>query len=50
LQEFYTALLARWMRAEMARLALARKIATDVLVMWKRGVYFNAQHLKPQTA
>jgi transposase len=50
LQEFYAALLAKGMRAEMARLTLARKIATIVLVVWKRGVCFDAQSLKPQTA
>ena len=49
-QEFYTALLAKGMRAEMARLTLARKIATIVLIVWKKGVSFDAQHLKPQTA
>jgi transposase len=50
LQEFYAALLAKGMRAEMARLTLARKIATIILVVWKRGVCFDAQFLKPQTA
>jgi hypothetical protein len=49
-QVFYAALLAKGMRAEMARLTLARKIATIVLVVWKRGVCFDAQSLKPQTA
>jgi hypothetical protein len=49
-QEFYTALLAKGMRPEMARLTLARKIATIVLIVWKKGVCFDAQHLKPQTA
>src|ERR1700681_1769444 len=49
-QEFYAVLLAKGMRAEMARLTLARKIATIVLMVWKRGVCFDAQHLKPQTA
>jgi transposase len=49
-QEFYTALLAKGIRPEMARLTLARKIATIVLVVWKRGVCFDAQSLKPQTA
>jgi hypothetical protein len=49
-QEFYTALLAKGMRPEMARLTLARKIATIVLIVWKRGVRFDAQYLKPQTA
>ena len=49
-QEFYTALVAKGMRPEMARLTLARKIATIVLIVWKRGVSFDAQYLKPQTA
>jgi transposase len=49
-EEFYAALLTKGMRPEMARLTLARKIATIVLIVWKRGVCFDAQHLKPQTA
>jgi transposase len=49
-QEFYTALLTKGIRPEMARLTLARKIATIVLIVWKRGGCFDAQHLKPQTA
>jgi len=49
-QEFYAALVAKGIRPEMARLTLARKIATIVLIVWKRGVCFDAQHLKPQTA
>ena len=49
-QEFYTALLTKGIRPEMARLTLARKIATIVLIIWKRGACFDAQHLKPQTA
>jgi transposase len=49
-QECYTALVAKGMRPEMARLTLARKIATIVLIVWKRGVCFDANHLKPQTA
>ena len=48
-QGFYAALLAKGMRPEMARLTLARKIATIVLIVWKRGVCFDANHLKPQT-
>src|SRR6202161_4511305 len=48
--EFYAELLAKGMRPEMARLTLARKITTIVLIVWKRGVSFDAQHLKPQTA
>jgi transposase len=48
--EFYAALVGKGMRPEMARPTLARKIATIVLIVWKRGVCFDAQHLKPQTA
>jgi len=49
-QEFYAGLVAKGMRPEMARLTLARKIATIVLIVWKRGVCFDANHLKPQAA
>ena len=45
---FYTALLTKDLRPEMARLTLARKIATIVLIVWKRGASFDAQHLEPQ--
>ncbi len=47
LAEFYAVLVAKGMRPEMARLTLARKIATIVLIVWKRGVCFDAHHLKP---
>ena len=49
-EEFYAALLIKGMRPAMARLTLARKIATIVLIVWKKGVCFDAQHLKPETA
>jgi transposase len=49
-REFYDALVARGIRPEMARLTLARKIAAITLIVWKKGVRFEAQHLKPQTA
>ena len=49
-QEFYAALVAKGMRPEMARLTLARKIAAITLIVWKKGVCFDAQYLKPQTA
>ena len=49
-QEFYAALLTQGMRPEMARLTLARKMATIVWTVWKRGVSFDAKYLKPQTA
>jgi transposase len=50
LQEFYNALVAKGMRPEMARLTLARKIAAIALTIWKKGVSFDAEQLKPQTA
>ena len=49
-QEFYDALVAKGIKPEMARLTLARKIAAITLVVWKKGVRFDANHLKPQTA
>jgi transposase len=49
-QEFYAALIAKGIKPEMARLTLARKIAAITLVVWKKGVRFDAQYLKPQTA
>ena len=49
-QQFYAALVAKGMRPEMARLTLTRKIATIVLIVWKKGVNFDAQYLKSQTA
>jgi hypothetical protein len=48
--EFYAELAAKGIRPEMARLTLARKMVAIVLIVWKRGVRFDAQHLKPQTA
>jgi transposase len=49
-QEFYTALVAKGIKPEMARLTLARKIAAITLTVWKKGVRFDAKYLKPQTA
>jgi transposase len=49
-QEFYAALVAKGMRPEMARPTLARKIAAITLIVWKKGVSFDAPHLKPQSA
>jgi transposase len=49
-EPFYAALVAKGIRPEMARLTVARKIATIVLLVWKKGVCFDAQYLKPQTA
>jgi hypothetical protein len=36
--DFYTALLAKGMKPTMARLTLARKIATITLLVWKKAV------------
>jgi hypothetical protein len=44
-RDFYTALLARGMNPPMARLTLARKIAAITLIVWKKGVCFDAQQL-----
>jgi transposase len=49
-QQFYTALVARGMKPAMARLTLARKIAAITLIVWKKGVCFDAEHLKQQAA
>jgi transposase len=49
-QEFYAALVARGMKPAMARLTLARKIAAITLLVWKKGVRFDAEHLKQQAA
>ena len=49
-QEFYAALLAKGMKSAMARLTLARKIAAITLIVWKKGVRFDAEHLKQQAA
>jgi transposase len=49
-KEFYAALLAKGMKPPMARLTLARKIAAITLIVWKKGVRFDAEHLKPQAA
>jgi len=48
--EFYTALLTKGRKPTMARLTLARKIATITLMVWKKGVCFDAQQLKRQAS
>jgi transposase len=50
LQEFYAARVAQGIKPELARLTLARKIASLTLNLWKKGERFNAQHLKAQAA
>ena len=48
--EFYENLLKKGMRAEMARLTLARKIAAITLQVWKKGEAFDAEYVKSQAA
>jgi hypothetical protein len=50
LYDFYVGLLEKGMRPTMARLTLARKIATITLTMWKKGVDFDAKQLNRQAA
>lgn len=49
-RSFYEARLARGMKPHMARLTLARKMAAITLLVWKKGVCFDAEHLKQQAA
>jgi len=49
-QNFYEARLAQGMKPSMARLTLARKIAAITLLVRKKGVRFDAEHLKQQAA
>jgi len=50
LYDFYVALLEKGMRPTMARLTLARKIATITLIIWKKGVDFDAKELQQRAA
>ena len=50
LRDFYVAWVEKGMRPTMARLTLARKIATITLTMWKKGVGFDPQQLPRQAA
>jgi transposase len=49
-QKFYEARIANGMKPPMARLTLARKIAAITLLVWKKGVRFDAEQLKQQAA
>ena len=49
-QEFYDARIASGMKPAMARLTLARKIAAITLLVWKKGVCFDAKQVKQQAA
>ena len=48
--DFYVALVEKGMRPTMARLTLARKMATITLTIWKKGVEFDAKELNRQAA
>ena len=48
MQDFYLARVAQGMQPTMARLTLARKIATITLTMWKKGANFDPQQLHRQ--
>ena len=49
-KEYYEGLLQGGMRAEMARLAVARKLAATVLAVWKSGESFNEQLIMRKAA
>jgi transposase len=48
LRDFYSARVETGMRPTMARLTLARKIASITLTMWKKGASFDPQQLRRQ--
>jgi transposase len=50
LQDCYQRMLAKGIKPAMARLTLARKIATIVLTLWKKGESFDPKKLKTQAA
>ena len=50
LHDFYIARVEKGMRPTMARLTLARKIASITLTVWKKGVGFDPQLLHRQAA
>jgi transposase len=50
LYDFYVALLEKGGRPTMARLTLARKIASITLTVWKKGVDFDPKQLHRQAA
>jgi len=50
LRDYYQGLITKGIRPEMARLTLARKMATMALILWKRGERFDPTELQPQAA
>jgi hypothetical protein len=49
-QDLYEGLLAKGMKPELARITIARKIASVTLTLWKKGGRFDAGYVKPQAA
>jgi len=49
LRDFYQAMLARGMRAELARVTLTRKLAALTLRLWKKGAHYDPTQLTIQT-
>lgn len=49
-KEYYEGLLRTGMRAEMARLAVARKLAATVLAVWKSGESFDEARIMKRAA
>ena len=50
LRDFYTTRVESGMRPTMARLTLARKIASITLTLWKKGASFDPEQLQRQAA
>jgi transposase len=50
LQECYARCLAQGTEPQLARLTVARKIATLVLTLWKKGEIFDAERLRQSQA
>src|SRR5207253_5111126 len=49
-REYYEGLVAKGMRAEMAHLSVARKLAAAVLAVWKSGENFDAERIMKRAA
>lgn len=49
LKDFYDRCVSRGVRDEMAKLTLARKIASVVLRLWKKGEFWDPAKLTMQT-
>jgi transposase len=49
-RDLYEGLLAKGMKPELARITIARKIASVTLTLWKKGARFDAGYVKPQAA